>query len=219
MSQDGKQLIDLSNNQVNVLPLLQHLSLDNLRFVKENNELKEANNKLITNNTKLLNECEQEKLRNKILLDDIIKRDEQIGALNGKIKHLEDENKSLTERLNIKDKKEIISKFLQAFQDINRFEQFEKKCHPNVLNSLVKVRKSRNLIAHFVEPTIEAFDKSCAYVALFKALQKIKPNIQSEIDNKYPGVIDFYQVELLKIVQPKDYSEEDLESFKEYFEV
>ena len=40
-----------------------------------------------------------------------------------------------------------------------------------------------------------------------------------ELEDKYPVVIDFYRTELIKIVQPNDYSEEDLEPFIKYFEV
>jgi DNA repair exonuclease SbcCD ATPase subunit len=201
--------------------------------VKENevlktrlHELTQENDNLRSNNLKLELTIDELRHENEFLKSKIVELENKINKLeidNKELrienKELKVENKNLVERLNRKDKKEMINKFLQAFQDINRFEQFEKKCPSNTLPSLVKVRRSRNSNSHLAEPDINAFDRSCAYVALFRALENISPDIQSELETKYPGVIDFYRSELIKIVQPKDYSEEDLEPFVKYFEI
>lgn len=195
-------------------------------LVKENEVLKtrlhdltQENDNLRSNNLKLEVTLDELRHENEFLKSKIVELENKINKLENDNKELRIENKELTERLNRKDKKETINKFLQAFQDINRFEQFEKKCPPNTLPSLVKIRRSRNSNSHLAEPNIDGFDKSCAYVALLNELQKIKPEIKSELEDKYPGVIDFYRTELVKIVQPNDYSEEDLEPFVKYFEV
>lgn len=197
-----------------------NLRSNNIKLELTINELRKENELLKAKIVELESKVNKLDIDNKELKDDNKDLHKRVAILECENKELRAENKNLTERLNIKDKKEAINKLLEALQDVNRSEQLEKKCPPQILNSLIRVKKSRNKAHHFInEQEDSPFDKSCAYVALLIELRKLKDDVKIEIEDKYPYVIQFYQDALSQIVDPKKYSDEDLAPFIQHFEV
>ena len=153
------------------------------RIVKENIELKEKilnlyKNEEILKETIKTNEetIEELKKENKILRD--------------KLYSLENKMLSIESELNNIKIKEQYEKYVIAIQDLNSFDELEKKLDIANSRKIKRLRTGRNAIYHYLYNDLDNTEMDYRRNILYNKLKDMPNYIKSIFDKKYPKLID-----------------------------
>jgi chromosome segregation ATPase len=214
---------DIINKNVEINNLKEsndELNLKIMKLEQENLELKIKINKLEQDNIKLKNndiqlntkidklekDNVQLKTENAQLKQDIIK-------LNIKIDELEKNNAQLKQ-------KEITNKIVRCIQDLNRYEQLEKKLKQPFNVNIKKLRNFRNEESHFIyeDDSFDTINSKKIYL-----LEYLKTKMDVKILDKIEKVVSKHFIQVIidylenNSIQ-KEISEDDLNDIEIWWE-
>ena len=186
----------------------------------EINNLKESNDELNLKIIKLEHENLELKIKiNKLEKDNIQLKNNNI-QLNAKIDKLEKDIIELkTENTQLK-QKEITNKIVRCIQDLNRYEQLEKKLKQPFNVNIKKLRNFRNEESHFIydDDSFDTINSKKIYL-----LEYLKTKIDVKILDKIEKVVskNFIQVIIDYLENnsiQKEISEDDLSDIEIWWE-
>jgi len=214
---------DIINKNVeinNLKELNNELNLKIIKLEKENLELKIKIDKLEKDNIALKNNDVQ-------LNTNIVELNTKIVELNTKIVELEKDNIELKkdnielkkDNMQLK-QKEITNKIVRCIQDLNRYEQLEKKLkHPFNVN-IKKLRNFRNEESHFIyeDDSIDTINNKKIYLLGYlknKIDIKIVDKIEKVVSEKFIQIIiDYLESNSIQ----KEISKDDLNDIEVWWD-
>jgi len=186
----------------------------------EINNLKESNDELNLKIIKLEHENLELKIKiNKLEKDNIQLKNNNI-QLNAKIDKLEKDIIELkTENTQLK-QKEITNKIVRCIQDLNRYEQLEKKLKQPFNVNIKKLRNFRNEESHFIydDDSFDTINSKKIYL-----LEYLKTKIDVKILDKIEKVVSKHFIQVIidylenNSIQ-KEISEDDLSDIEIWWE-
>ena len=186
----------------------------------EINNLKESNDELNLKIIKLEHENLELKIKINKLEQDNIKLKNNDIQLNAKIDKLEKDIIELkTENTQLK-QKEITNKIVRCIQDLNRYEQLEKKLKQPFNVNIKKLRNFRNEESHFIydDDSFDTINSKKIYLLEYlktKMDVKILDKIEKVVSKNFIQVIiDYLENNSIQ----KEISEDDLSDIEIWWE-